>query len=1035
MGRYLRLLLGSCIVGALLGSYVRAQISYQVSYHAGAGNPGGINTEQDFDNSGWTIVMMGGLSSNQWSGAISLPFTFNFFDQNFNSCRVSANGLLTFGSGTGGLSGDNSALPSFALPNHTIACFWEQFTTSPPLPLNDVVQAKVFGTAPHRQYWIRWASYEWGSASFVYLAAVLEESTGNIYLVDQYSSPSSVNLTTTVGVQQSGNLAVQAGNNIGLTGATSAGFDNSYYQFEPFPIPPEDITPLAVLSPQTEACGTGAEQLTIRLQNQGQLPATNVSVGYSLNGVTQALEVVPGTIAPGATTNYTFNQWIAYPTDGTFELAVWGSTPGDSDNGNDTMRRPLTRVSRIASFPYQEDFENGTGGWSSAGSQNSWDLASPNKSKISGAVSGSKAWVTGATGSYQSFESSHVISPCFDFSNLGPQSQLSMWVWWECESPWDGTAVQSSIDGGQTWQILGQAGPDWYNSNYIGSLPGGQPLGWSGTQNGGNGSGGWRQVSVGIPSSLRGQPEVRIRVVFAANGSVQGDGFAFDRVTIGDVPQVNLGPDGYYCPGHAIDAGNPGMQHQWSTGHTGRSLTLFNPGPDDIVDSMIAVTVTNSLGLSSTDTIRWSMAAPLQAQVTGVEPITCHNAKDGQISTDITGGRAPFLVQWSGGKTGQNPTGMSPGWYTATVTDVDGCTTTIDSTEVTQPEPLQIQGSTTDIDCHGAATGGIQVTAQGGNGGYQWAWTDGPATANRSQLAAGTYEVALRDAKNCSLTRTFTLQQQDSIEVQLSAQTDALCPDGQEGQLEVNVSGGTAPYAITWSNDAQGPLAVGLSPGTYTLTVEDSLGCVQPGPSWEIAYQDSAPEARFGYTVNKNTVTLQDSSHGATGYLWDFGDGSTSTLPSPMHQYSDTGQYWLTLLTSNGCGTDTAQQWVSIIELDTVNHDTTHTDTTGTDTTGTDTTGTDSTTGIFAPTAASAAWELYPNPNPGRFTLRLPEVWLGEQVELMVYNTAGQLVERRAWRVSQLKTEILLNANLPPGYYQIWLRSSQLGYGKSLLIR
>jgi gliding motility-associated-like protein len=58
------------------------------------------------------------------------------------------------------------------------------------------------------------------------------------------------------------------------------------------------------------------------------------------------------------------------------------------------------------------------------------------------------------------------------------------------------------------------------------------------------------------------------------------------------------------------------------------------------------------------------------------------------------------------------------------------------------------------------------------------------------------------------------------------------------------------------------------------------------------------------------TVQFQDSSIAGTqlSYLWDFGDGSTSTLSNPIHTYTDTGSYDVTLIieTTNGCiGIDT----------------------------------------------------------------------------------------------------------------------------------
>ena len=142
-----------------------------------------------------------------------------------------------------------------------------------------------------------------------------------------------------------------------------------------------------------------------------------------------------------------------------------------------------------------------------------------------------------------------------------------------------------------------QVDPYWYNSGFVASLPGGQALGWSGRQATGNGSNGWRQVSLSIPATLRGQSQVRFRVVFVSNGSVQADGFAFDMITIGDAPQVNLGADGYYCPGTVLDAGNPGLQYLWSNGATTRTVTLENNSGSPIIDSTISLTITNSRAL------------------------------------------------------------------------------------------------------------------------------------------------------------------------------------------------------------------------------------------------------------------------------------------------------------------------------------------------------------------------------------------------------------------------------------------------------
>ena len=52
-----------------------------------------------------------------------------------------------------------------------------------------------------------------------------------------------------------------------------------------------------------------------------------------------------------------------------------------------------------------------------------------------------------------------------------------------------------------------------------------------------------------------------------------------------------------------------------------------------------------------------------------------------------------------------------------------------------------------------------------------------------------------------------------------------------------------------------------------------------------------------------------------TSVYWDFGDGFNSTEFSPVHTYSDTGTYVVTLIISNSLGSDTSTQNVTIDKL------------------------------------------------------------------------------------------------------------------------
>lgn len=57
------------------------------------------------------------------------------------------------------------------------------------------------------------------------------------------------------------------------------------------------------------------------------------------------------------------------------------------------------------------------------------------------------------------------------------------------------------------------------------------------------------------------------------------------------------------------------------------------------------------------------------------------------------------------------------------------------------------------------------------------------------------------------------------------SKTDVQCTNDSSGQITVAISGGTSPYTYLWSDGQSSSTAVGLSAGSYTVTVTDSLGC------------------------------------------------------------------------------------------------------------------------------------------------------------------------------------------------------------------
>lgn len=75
---------------------------------------------------------------------------------------------------------------------------------------------------------------------------------------------------------------------------------------------------------------------------------------------------------------------------------------------------------------------------------------------------------------------------------------------------------------------------------------------------------------------------------------------------------------------------------------------------------------------------------------------------------------------------------------------------------------------------------------------------------------------------------------------------------------------------------------------------------------------EEAPVADFDLSQNQATVDLINQSNGASSYLWDFGDGTTTNTPDPSHTYTQGGIFDIELKAINFCDTSSSIQQVMI---------------------------------------------------------------------------------------------------------------------------
>ncbi|MEM8909183.1 MAG: PKD domain-containing protein, partial [Bacteroidota bacterium] len=166
---------------------------------------------------------------------------------------------------------------------------------------------------------------------------------------------------------------------------------------------------------------------------------------------------------------------------------------------------------------------------------------------------------------------------------------------------------------------------------------------------------------------------------------------------------------------------------------------------------------------------------------------------------------------------------------TEVLTNQAGCDSLVVEISVTILEtPTIAQVITVDGDCEGSNNGSISLSVTGGAGGYIYLWSDQVTPTNdpnRSDLAAGDYEVIVTDAFGCTTSRQVTVSEPSPILIAVDTILPITCLSPTVG-INPTVTGGTPPYLYEWSNGLSDlPSIVVNQAGLYELTVTDANFC------------------------------------------------------------------------------------------------------------------------------------------------------------------------------------------------------------------
>ncbi len=260
-------------------------------------------------------------------------------------------------------------------------------------------------------------------------------------------------------------------------------------------------------------------------------------VGYKLRlGTSPTMAVFMETYTSGGPGTYLVNPSIGLAPETTYYWQVIPSTDARSNTlsaasaqqRSDTINCPIWSFTtaaeeQVTSFPYTEDFESGSSSWYSGAvtGNDHWQIGDPAQTYLNSAHSGTNTWMTYLAANYENNANTWLKSPPLNFSSLS-NPKLSVWLNVWCESNWDGMILESSIDGGSSWQyVSGEAG--FYNPGEpYGPLPVSK---WNGF------NGAWVQYTTAL-SGLASQSQVYLRFRFASDDSSVYEGIAMDDIHI-----------------------------------------------------------------------------------------------------------------------------------------------------------------------------------------------------------------------------------------------------------------------------------------------------------------------------------------------------------------------------------------------------------------------------------------------------------------------------------------------------------------------
>jgi PKD repeat protein len=430
-------------------------------------------------------------------------------------------------------------------------------------------------------------------------------------------------------------------------------------------------------------------------------------------------------------------------------------------------------------------------------------------------------------------------------------------------------------------------------------------------------------------------------------------------VTVNDVPAQPAAITGSnsVTAGNSTSLNNSTPSGVWSSDNTAVA-TVSNTGVVTGVtagSTTIRYTVSNSCGTAFSSMAFSVTPAPVVcsapvADFTINNPTQCLTGNAFTFTNSSTGTSPTYTWNFGDGSTSTNSTNANYSYttantYTVTLLATNACGSNQITKTVTvntvPPTPSGISGANTvaagnSTPYSSATTGGVYTS---NNPNVVTVNSNGVVTGISAGVATITYTVSnacgsANTSQDITVTPAVVVPPAPvpcNLNAGFSINNTKQCVTDNSFVFTNTTTGGTAPYSYLWDlNDGTSATSMDVTKtyATYgehgvTLKVTDANGCISHAAAQQL-YVGAKPKASFSIlnnTGNGQSKTFISSSTIALGnmtYLWDLGNGSSSTLVNPSSNYAP-GNYTIQLIVS-GIGTckDTAVQTITELVVSSV---------------------------------------------------------------------------------------------------------------------